>query len=277
MRAGDGPHRVLALGWSLLPDTPQFYGLEDLKTTDPLASSDYLRLFRGYFAVGSDFEQGVHAIRYPITDYLNVRYFYAPPGELPDRAGLVPVYRGTDGTVYRNERALPRYFLPTRVQVESSFDMTVGKLKAIRDFRDDAIVDHIPAPVERVAPHFAEAARIFPVPLPGGGVTVRRYEANETELDVDGAGPGFNLVVSSDSWWPGWRAYWNGRRIHPVRVNGAFLGAFVPAGRGRLRFRYAPTEVRDGLRAAGATAIVLLLTAGWIAARGRSRRLRAGA
>jgi hypothetical protein len=274
MRAGGDPHRMLALGWSMLPDTPQFYGLEDVKTTDPLASSDYLRLFRGYFAIGSDFEQVVHEIGYPITDYLNIRYFYAPPGELPARGGVVPVYRGGDGVVYRNERSLPRYFMPTRVQVEPSFEMAVGKLKLIRDFRDDAIVDHIPVKIERMAPHFAEAARIFPVPLPGGEIKVVRYGANETELDVDGAGPGFNLVVSSDTWWPGWRAYWNGRRINPVRVNGAFVGAFVPAGKGTLRLRYAPTEVRDGFRAAGATAILLAMAAFVVKLRERNRRGR---
>ena len=93
--------------------------------------------------------------------------------------------------------------------------------------------------------------------LAGGSVSVRRYGANDTALDI--TSNGWNLLVSSDVHWPGWRAYWNGRHQPPVIVNGAFLGCFIPPGRGQLVFRYRPDEFTRGLKL-GAAGVILLAT-----------------
>ena len=67
------------------------------------------------------------------------------------------------------------------------------------------------------------------------------------------------LLASSDVHWRGWRAYWNGKRIPVVTVNGTFLGCFTPPGHGRLRFRYLPDEFVLGSRISIATLLVLLI------------------
>ena len=248
------PYRIVARGWSLLPDTPGYYGLEDVKSTSPFTSPEYLRLFGGYFAA-SGFEQIVGMTRYPFADYLNVRYIYVPPGDTPGRDDVVEIYRGADGAVFRNDRALPRYFLARHFDVEPSFGMTVARMKnEISDYRARTLVDHIPEKVSRLA-------GAIPNEPQGGEVRVLRYGPNAAELEV--TSNGWNLLVSSDEWWPGWRAYWNGRRMPHVRVNGAFVGVFVPPGRGIVRLRYQPKEFDDGVRVAAATLIVLLAAA-WI-------------
>ncbi len=55
-------------------------------------------------------------------------------------------------------------------------------------------------------------------------------------------------MVSPDRWWPGWRVYWNGTRLPPVRVNQTFVGSWIPEGEGTLQFLYRPDEVDEGLR-----------------------------
>jgi hypothetical protein len=249
MQQGTPPYRIVARGWSLLPDTPGWYGLEDVKSTSPFTSPEYLRLFTGYFAANG-FEQIVGMTHYPFTDYLNVRYIYVPPGETPGRDDVVEVYRGADGAVYRNDKALPRYFLVRHFDVEPDFGMTVARMKnELTDYRARAFVDHIPAKVGAI-----------PNDTEGGTVRVARYGPNDAELEVESRG--WNLLVSSDEWWPGWRAYWNGRRMPHVRVNGAFAGVFVPPGRGIVRLRYQPKEFDDGVKAAAATLFVLFAAAG---------------
>lgn len=250
MQHGTPPYRIVARGWSLLPDTPGWYGLEDVKTTSPFSTPEYLRLFSGWFAA-SGFEQIVGATHYPFCDYLNVRYLYVPPGDVPLRDDVVEIYRGSDGAVFRNDRALPRYFFVRHFDVEPDFGMTVARIKKeIGDFRERAFVDHIP-----------QKAGAVPNDTRGGEVRVARYGANETELAVESRG--WNLLVSSDEWWPGWRAYWNGRRMPPVRVNGAFVGVFVPPGRGIVRLRYRPKEFDDGVKIATAMLVVLAIAAGF--------------
>jgi len=252
MQRGTPPYRIVARGWSLLPDTPGWYGLEDVKSTSPFTSPEYLRLFTGYFAAGG-FEQIIGMTHYPFADYLNVRYLYVPPGGTSGRDDAVEIYRGADGAVFRNDRALPRYFLARHFDVEPDFGMTVARMKnEISDYRARTLVDHIPEKVSRLA-------GAIPNDTGGGEVLVVRYGANDVELDV--ASNGWNLLVSSDEWWPGWRAYYNGRRMPHVRVNGAFVGVFVPPGRGIVRLRYQPKEFDDGVKAAAATFIVLLAAA----------------
>jgi hypothetical protein len=252
MQQGTPPYRIVARGWSLLPDTPGWYGLEDVKSTSPFTSPEYLRLFTGYFAAGG-FEQIIGMTHYPFSDYLNVRYIYVPPGGTSGRDDAVEIYRGADGAVFRNDRALPRYFLARHFDVEPDFGMTVARMKnEISDYRARTLVDHIPEKVSRLA-------GAIPNDTAGGDVRVVRYGANDVELDV--ASSGWNLLVSSDEWWPGWRAYYSGRRMPHVRVNGAFVGVFVPPGRGIVRLRYQPKEFDDGVKAAAATFIVLLAAA----------------
>jgi hypothetical protein len=243
------PYRIVAQGWSLLPDTPGYYGLEDVKTTSPFSTPEYLRLFSGWFAANG-FEQIVGATHYPFCDYLNVRYIYVPPGDAPLRDDVIEIYRGADGAVFRNDRALPRYFFVRRFDVEADYGMTFARMRnEITDYRTRAFVDHLPRKVGAI-----------PNDTAGGEVRVARYGPNETELAVESRG--WNLLVSSDEWWPAWRAYWNGRRMPPVKVNGAFLGVFVPPGRGIVRLRYRPKEFDDGVKAAAATLFVLVIAAG---------------
>ena len=251
MKSSDGqPYRIVARGWSFLPDTPGYYGLEDVKSTSPFTTPAYLRLFGGYFAT-QGFDQTVGRTKYGFNDYLNARYIYCPPGETPGRDDVVEIYRGPDGAVFRNDKAFPRYFFPRHFKVEPSYGTMLARMRdEIQDYHERALVDHVPSRVGRpIAVEWNDNA--------GGEIRVLRYGPNSVDLDVESRG--WNLLVSSDERWPGWRAYWNGDRAPHVLVNGAFLGVFVPPGRGVVRFRYRPREFDDGVAVAAATALVIII------------------
>jgi len=44
LQHGQRPFRFVARDWSFLPDTPSFYGIEDIKTTDPVRHTRYMRM-----------------------------------------------------------------------------------------------------------------------------------------------------------------------------------------------------------------------------------------
>jgi len=262
LRAVPQPARMAAWGWSFIPDTPGYYGLEDVKTTDPISDAHYQRFFHGYLRTeGGDSVIG--ETTYPFFDFLNIEHVYAPPGAVLSDPDLECVYRGRDGAIYRNRAALPRYFAVPRFTIEPSFDMTVGLSKQISDFRQRAIVDHIPAKIAREAPALKNGI------ASAATVRVVQYDGQHTLLDVDSAG--WTLLVSSDVNWPGWRAYVNGRRLPPVTVNGAFLGCFVPGGHSRVEFLYRPDAYVNGLRAGGAGLLILLGSYAAIVSRARRR------
>jgi hypothetical protein len=262
MRNDIGPYRIATRGDAFLPDMPGFYGLEDVKSTSPLSTFAYLHLFRGWFA-SSGFDQIIGTTHYPYADLLGVRYIYVPPGESPGRDDVRQVYRGPDGAVFRNDKAMPRYFFPRHFDIELDYGNTVARTKEIADFREKALVDHIPAKVHRLAP-------VLSNDMQGGDVRIVRYGPSSTDLAV--VSRGWNLLASSDAFFPGWRAYWNGERMPIVRVNGAFVGMFVPPGRGMARFRYRPKEFDEGLAIAAAT-FVVLIAAMSIHVRLRKRRI----
>lgn len=237
------PARMVAWGWSFLPETPGFYGIEDVKATDPLQHFGYMFMLRGYLdVVPGSYDQVIRNVERPFVDYLNVRYLYVPPDHDVRPAGFVERYRGADGKVLENLEVLPRYFLVRSAAVEPDLGSSIFLSRAITDFREEALVDRAPFAAKRE--RFA-----------GGEVRLLKYEPKRTLLDVDSRG--LNLLVTSDANWEGWRAYWNGSRKDIVRVNGAFMGVFVPEGRGQLELRYWPEELVQGTMA-GVAGVILL-------------------
>lgn len=248
LQAAPQPWRMAALGWSFLPETPGFYGLEDIKATDPVQHATYMRLLRGYLEL-EGYDQIIHNVERPFFDYLNVRYLYVPPEVNAQPPGFVERYRGPDGVVLENMEVLPRYFLAENIKTEPDRDATVFLSRAITNYRKDTLVDRS---------QFAEAQ------FAGGKVRVRIYEPDRAVLDVTSRGE--NLIVSSDVHWPGWRAYWNGVRRDVVTVNGAFVGVFVPDGKGTLELRYWPDHLTHGLLA-GLAGLVLFALAVYLTSR----------
>jgi uncharacterized membrane protein YfhO len=66
------------------------------------------------------------------------------------------------------------------------------------------------------------------------------------------------LVVLTDLWDKGWRAYLNGQRVPILRANHAVRGVLVPAGLGTVEFRYEPASLALGIKLAILAAIILL-------------------
>jgi len=125
---------------------------------------------------------------------------------------------------------LPRFFLVSEVRRAANLNEALSALRA-REFdpRRMAVVEGL-GPTER---------------LGTGEVRVLRYTAREVDLETDTTAGAF--LVSSEVHYPGWRAWVGGRERPLVLTNGAFRGLAVPAGRHRVRMRFAPRILWWGL------------------------------
>lgn len=241
LRRVDKPSRMVALGISFLPETPGYYGIEDVKTVNPISDAKYIRFLRGYLKVTPEsYDLDVGDTTYPFFDFLNIRHVYAPPDVVVNDPALQLRYSGADGKVYENMEALPRYFFARDVIVVPWWGTAVAVSKSITDFARTTIVDRNP-----------------PAKLSGGSMVVREYASRTTTLDIDA--PGWNLLATSEVDWPGWRATWNGRALDTVTVNGAFVGCYVPPGRGTLVLEYLPRDVEVALRVSILSMIALAI------------------
>jgi hypothetical protein len=174
----------------------------------------------------------------PVLDMLNVRYVVYR--HCPDPNAHV-VFQSPDYQVLINSNALPRAYIPKRVEVVSDSAARLEKL-ASPDFnpREVAYVE-------------------VPVDLPSGcRGTAEIVEEIPTriKLVLQMETPG--LVVLADMWDKGWRAYLDGRVVPILRANHAIRGVVTPAGARVLEFRYEPTSFAWGLRLAGLAVVVLL-------------------
>ncbi len=107
-----------------------------------------------------------------------------------------------------------------------------------------AVVENMGNPVPAVIPEIP----------PGKGKAV--FELDDThEVLVRTDCPSEGLLVLRDSWYPGWMAFIDGKKVPILRVNGCFRGVIVPAGEHKIRFLYRPILVY----ASGAVSLLTVL------------------
>lgn len=190
----------------------------------------------------------------PVLDLLNVRYVLSRKSLASvEGAGFVRVAQLPGREVYENLEALPRFFLVGRIRPAGSLEESIAFLGS-REFDPRSI-----ATVEGVAPRVVEGS---------GRVGVRRYTAREVELEVEADATA--LLVSSEVYYPGWRAFLDGRAHPLLLVNGAFRGLVVPRGRHRVVMRFQPRILAWGMAVSSAAWLAALLCL--FPTRGRLRR-----
>lgn len=228
------PFRILGLDWMLLPNAAAQYGLEDIRGSDPMEWGDYARFFRT--AEVDDRAVDVKRINdpeKPAVDFLNVRYLLTEPGaRLSER--WMRVYGGADGELYLNTRFMARFFVPRLARrVEAA--QWEEELMRSPDSHETPLVFGPGVPPVVVNPGDAI-------------VTCRAHGPTEFRLRV--ATTGRTLVASSQPAMKGWEVRVNRKRVPVLRVNGAFMGFWVPAGTSDVRVIYRSMTYRAAVAAA---------------------------
>jgi hypothetical protein len=174
--------------------------------------SDSLRLRRSFELVaGPALDQANYPPPdSPLMDTLGVRYL------VTRRTLSYPwkLVHDAEAPIYENTRALPRAYL-----------QRVGQ--------------------EPWAPKFASGGRRRLASCPDGSASFERDDPDAIALKVTTSRPA--QLTLTDSYYPGWRASVDGKSAPIYRVNYAFRGIPVSAGKHTVELRYEPATFRVGL------------------------------
>jgi hypothetical protein len=164
------------------------------------------------------------------------------------------VFSGSSGMkVYKQPAAFPRAWAVHKLIRVTSDDQTNWyMMERLDDLHDEAVMfDPIPAlPPCTIAP--------------ADSVELKEDHGSRVSLSVRLSCPA--MIVVSDTYFPGWRAYIDGAPAQIYQVNGAMRGIPTPAGVHAVTMRYRPMVVYEG----AALTFVGILGAALLA---RSKRL----
>lgn len=179
----------------------------------------------------------------PGMNFFGVRYYL---GKTPLHPGLNAVFTGAGGlTVFENPEALPRVWsvhgaasLPRAEVLQSLRDSNFNPRKTA------LLTGDAPQGIGGCSPDFDD------VQMP---VHLSNYVQIRAGMQCRG------IVILTDSSYPGWRAYVDGRRAPLLETYGSVRGVVVEAGDHLVEMRYRPASVlAGGLMTCAAAAIVLL-------------------
>jgi hypothetical protein len=140
--------------------------------------------------------------------------------------------------VMRNENALPRAYVVSRVEVHPDI------LRAARRLREPSFDPRAAVILEEGLAPRGPAAAEDPSAVPGGA---RILEEGPTRVIVESSSAEPGYLVLADTFYPGWKGSVDGEERPILRANTMFRAVAVPAGTHRVEFLYKPSSVRSGL------------------------------
>ncbi len=217
---------VVGSVWStLVPNTGIFHAIDYMQEIDALGRKPY-DLF---LQVAKDLPPEKF---YPFLGAFNVKYINSftplPDGEIT----LVRHFPEYPLWLYEIREPLPRTYIASRIKHEKDPVNTLNQL-ASREFNpfEEAVLDRpLSLPSNK---NFQADARIV------------RYENQTVIVQASLNSPG--VLVLADSYYPGWKAYVDGREEEILRANLFFRAVPLPEGEHMVEFRYEPLSFKIGL------------------------------
>ncbi len=275
----DGYFRVFGRENVLYPNWSGVFGLSDVRQLNAMSFAKYFVFVRNFFAEESDDQKPYGA---PFTDRFtgsekdyffntltesrflqlsSVKYLLSiSPYELPPRnqglSGETPdqfkkVY-DNEIKIYEVSDILPRTSVYFQAELIDQDNYVLSRLKdPSLDIRQCILIDssdlnsrekELVNSINNFSPRMAQATEIS------------SYESRKVVLKTELSQPG--ILMLNDTWYPGWKAYVNGREVKILKANYLFRGVLLEEGQHTVEFRYEPLSLRLG-RLISATSLIV--------------------
>jgi uncharacterized membrane protein YfhO len=158
------------------------------------------------------------------------------------KPGWSPVFQSPDYWIMENSNALPRVFVPERVEFAPDKKHRLDLMRASGFEPRQVALTETPLDLPTRFRGKAEITESLPARV-----------AVQATMETRG------LLVLADRWDPGWKAYVNGQEKPIAVVDHALRGVVLPAGRSTVEFRYESASLALGLRLSYTAAGVIVL------------------
>ncbi|MBN1526115.1 MAG: YfhO family protein [Candidatus Omnitrophica bacterium] len=225
------------------PNTAMPYGLYDVRGYENLGQARWY--YR--FIMGDEPDEIVierfNDYNSKFLPFLNVKYLVSEKEITADRWELV---YDKEVKIYGNAGAMPRAFITGNVRVAPDSEAAYGMI------REDSFDPAREAVVERV--HGVALEKVA-----GSGISypdILSYGPNEVVVETEGDEEG--VLVLSDTYFPGWRAFVDGKERPVLKADYAFRAVQVRAGDKRVRFIFKPKGLYELLYICAALMALML-------------------
>ncbi|MGE5303901.1 MAG: YfhO family protein [Alphaproteobacteria bacterium] len=209
--------------------------------------SEFINFTQGLTIDEPNLLMGINRIS-PLLNLLNVKYYVVEPAiniNLPD---FEIAFQNTRNKVYRSRKALPRSFVVHSAVVANGVNEVLGRMA-------DPGFDPAKAVILEKPPTGLHEKIDAQSPLP----EVLEHALTRVVIAAQSDTPGF--LVLADAYYPGWKAFMDGKESPIYRANFVMRAVFLPPGRHTVVFRYDPVSFKLG---AAISAGALLLMMGFV-------------
>lgn len=236
-------HReMLTQGMMLYFGIDEVFGYDSLFVREAYAIHD--QLFSMAYAQQSRF-----------FDLLNVRYLSSPVSELGPP--FEKVYSGAEANLFLNHNALPRAFLVEKAVKVQNFQEALDRLTSL-DF--DPLKELL---LEEESPYALGS------PKGENELKIKEYSMNQARMSARVSDKPW--LFFSDTYYPGWKAFVDGKPVKIYKANVAFKALRLSPGAHDIIWRYDPWLFKVGAAVSLLSLAALLSALGLGALRAQSR------
>jgi hypothetical protein len=249
-----------------LPSMNLLYGLNNIWGIDVIRVKrveDLYRAFTGAPSISTNQLADLYGIRYIVSvtsleEDPRFKLIYARLEGLEGRRK--DLLKENTIKLYKNRNSLPRTWLVKDYKVMDSSAILLTMTQKEFDPRREVLLQEIPLPL------FSMGAKIS-----GGEAEIISENNNRLGLRVKAAGNA--LLVLSDTYYPGWKAFVDGKETKIYRADYAFRAIPLNDGTHQVEFVYDPMSFKLG---AGVTLLGILgcIGAEWVARRRKRSEFR---
>ena len=220
---------------NLLPNAGLLYGVDYFQEIDALGRQPYTDFL--FFANQLDFTDQMKLLR-----AFNVKHLLTFRPLAEKDAILIGHFPDNLSWLYKIEGTVPRAYMVDKARVENDATQILRLLSTVAfdPMREVVLDSEIPMPP---AGQFAATVKIV------------RYENERVTIATSSDSRG--ILVVTDSYYPGWKAFVDGKEEAIRRANLFFRAIPLPAGNHVVEFRYQPRSFTVGLAVSTATLLAL--------------------